>query len=110
MNALEILRKYPAFTISANGAPGWNVDEKKQMIFVGPQETMALAQVGITLPMRAEVAAAAIAKQTQAMTPAPQAQPPVPAASTGRRWFWFGGGLLAGIVLTVMVVRSRPSA
>lgn len=109
MNALQgwidLFRQRSTFTVTAGNRSGWTIDDKAQSITVGPHETTALAQVGVTLPIRAEVAAAALAKQAQAMTPVPAPTPTRPPMTNAHRWFWFGGGVAAGIFLTLLLVR-----
>lgn len=109
-NFVGFLRTKAAFTVTAGNKPGWNVDDKTQMIMAGPQETLALAQVGVTLPARAELVAAALAKRAQAITPTGPTTPAPQGLTPMRRWFWFGGGILAGVLLTFLVLRSRPTA
>lgn len=102
----QAIAQFASYTVTATGKPGVEVDQKKQLIYVGPGETMALAQVGISLPVRAELANAALQKASVAMTPAPQPQLPVRAPVAGRRWLWIGGGVLGGALITFLIMRG----
>lgn len=104
---------HPAFTVVARGtsdpAPP---DVSKQMIHVGPLVTRLLAQIGIGLPARADSVAAALTKQGQALAPAMQPTQPTQPQTRTRPWLWVvlgGGGLLAGVLVTVLVMRSRAA-
>lgn len=113
--ALSILRDpnvSSGFTVMAHGKPGWIVDVKHQIVAVGPAETTALAQIGVGLPARVELVKATLEKQAQAMTPAIQIPVTLRGAPTTKPWFWLavgGGGILAGVLVTILVMRSRST-
>jgi hypothetical protein len=108
---LDLLATFPNLTVTSGSTPGVIVDPKKGTITFGPPQTMDLATLGIGLPMRGELVAAAIQKQWEAMTPAtavqaiPRQAPGSTSATPARRWFWIGGGALGGVLLTLLLTR-----